>query len=298
MSLEQDIARVVEASEKLSDVVDTKIEDIDNRVAQKAIEIDQKNAAVESRLTAKEQAVDAKIRDFQKALPLAPNTLVDSKFFNSICEANNTPTDVVTAHKAPWLSFLYDGTEGTGTVTRVSLDKLDEYGLTPNENFLNRGIGYKNHGGEAFYGSNYRVLLFDIEITKGRNSDANNGQFFVLSQGCDTHFGWGRGEFLTQASCWINVLECADTIRFYPSSNRSATIECNQSDLGKGWQYKHAIRSGWGGCHQPLFSGLGKMKVAICLPYVGTGNHGDNMVWADSVGFPYTHTDAAGYVGV
>ncbi|KID58260.1 hypothetical protein JF50_06160 [Pseudoalteromonas luteoviolacea] len=298
MSLEQDITRVVEAAEKLSDIVDTKIEDIDARVAQKAIEIDQKNAAVESRLTAKEQAVDAKIQAFQKALPLAPNTLVDSKYFNSICEANNTPTDILTAHKAPWTSFLHDGTEGSGTVTRLTLDKLDEYGLTPNQDFQSRGIGSKNHGGEHYYGSNYRVLLIDIEITKGRTNDADNGYFFVLSQGCDTHVGWSKGEFLTQASCWINVLESSGTIRFHPSSNRSAQITCDHTDVGKGWQYKHAVRQGWGGCHQPLFVGLGKMKVAICLPYVGTGNHGDNMVWADSVGFPYTHTDAAGYVGV
>ncbi|OCQ18951.1 hypothetical protein A7985_22465 [Pseudoalteromonas luteoviolacea] len=290
MSLEQDIARVVEAAEKLSDVVDTKIEDIDNRVAQKAIEIDQKNAVLESRLTAKEQAVDAKISEFQKALPLAPNLLVDTKYFNGIGE-DNVAVDMVTSHSKPWRCWIDYGVEASGTVTKLTVGKLAENGLKPEGEFLTRALGSERTENN-FYGSNFKVLLFDVEIIKGRDSNPNEGHFFVLSQGVDTYTGWGRGEFLTQSSCWVNVLECSDGINFYPAANRVANIQVDKSDLGKGWIYKHSTRTGWGGNHSPLFSGKGRMKVAICLPYVGTGDHGNNMIWANDVGHPYSHTDA------
>ncbi|KZN65734.1 hypothetical protein N473_11960 [Pseudoalteromonas luteoviolacea CPMOR-1] len=291
MSLEQDITRVVEAAEKLSDIVDTKIEDIDARVAQKAIEIDQKNAAVESRLTAKEQAVDSKIQDFQKALPLAPNLLIDSKYFNGI-GTDNVAVDMVSSHRKPWRCWVDSGVEASGTVTRLTLDKLVDNGLTPSGDFLQKALGDKRSE-TNFYGSNYKVLLFDVEIVKGRDSSPDVGHFFVMNQGTDSYIGWGRGEFFSQSSCWVNVLECSDGISFYPAANRVATIKADKGDLGKGWVYKHSRKLGWGGNHQPLFAGRGRMKVAICLPYAGTGDHGDNMIWANDIGHPYSHTDFA-----
>ncbi|KJY85615.1 hypothetical protein CWB89_14105 [Pseudoalteromonas piscicida] len=284
MALEQDIAKLIEASNDLTATVDNKIQDI-------TAKLDAKRAEVDARLQAKEQAVDAKITSFQRALPLAPNALSDTKHFNNICAdvPNGTAVDVIAAHAAPWSSFFYRGTEGTGTITKLSLAQLTEFGLTPNEEFLRRGLGAKDSHGDNYYGSDYRVLLLDVVVNKGRDDNPAEGNLFVLNQGCERYIGWGKGEFLTQASCWINVLEQTGTLRFYPSQNRSASISVDSSDAGKGWQYKSNRRTGWGGCHQQCFVGLGSMKVAIALPYVGTGDHGDNMIWADSVGYPYTH---------
>lgn len=298
MSIEHDLTRVIDASEQLMDLVDGKIEDINSQLNAKKQEVDAKKQEIDTRLAAKSSAVDAKIQEFQSHHPLTPNILLDTKYFNHIGSEDNVETEIHAAHKAPWKSFLYNGTEGTGTVKRITLDKLSENGLEPNSLMKSKALGSPNVHNQSYYGSNYKVLLLDVEITKGQSTKPTTGSLFVLSQGCDTHFGWSRGDFITQASCWVNVLECTGNMAFQPSANRSANLVCNASDLGKGWQYKHATRKGWGGCHQPLFTGIGRMKVAICLPYVGTGNHGNNMIWADSVGHPYTHTDADNFTGV
>ncbi|QTH70930.1 hypothetical protein [Pseudoalteromonas xiamenensis] len=284
MALEQDIADLIKSADRLTDTVDHKIQSIQ-------AELNAKKAEIDSRLTAKEQAVESKIAQFQKALPLAPNTLSDTKHFAQICKdvEPGTAVDVLKAHAAPWSTFFWGGSGGTATVTKLNLSQLEEFGLAPNAEFLRRGIGSKGAVGELFYGSNYNVLVFDVEINQPSKQNANEGLLFVLNQGCHTFVGWDRGEFLTQASCWVNVLEHSGSITFYPSQNRSAAIAVGGGDEKLGWQYKHSARGGWGGCHQPLFRGLGKMKVAICLPYVGTGDHGNNMIWADSIGHPYSH---------
>ncbi|MBD1582492.1 hypothetical protein [Pseudoalteromonas sp. S16_S37] len=287
MALEQDIGRLIESTDKLTETVDSKIQEITAR-------LDQKSQEVDSRLAAKEQAVESKIASFQKALPLAPNNLSDTKYFAKINSGHEdgVAVDVMQSHAAPWSCFYYQGTEGTATVTKLTNKMLADYGLTPNSEF-HRAIGVYRSEAEPFYGSDFKVLLFDVELTKGMTTDANLGLLFVLNQGCPSFTGWDKGEFLTQANCWINVLEQSGSLEFYPSSNRSATIRVNADDNGKGWQYKRNTRQGWGGCHQPIFRGLGKMKVAVALPYVGTGDHGNNMIWADSVGHAYSHTAPA-----
>ncbi|NOU49529.1 hypothetical protein HG263_03065 [Pseudoalteromonas sp. JBTF-M23] len=287
MALEQDIGRLIDSTDRLTDTVDSKIADITSTLNQKSQEID-------SRLAAKEQAVESKIASFQKALPLAPNNLSDTKLFSKINSDQDfgTPVDVMQSHSAPWSCFYYQGTEGTATVTKLTNKMLSEHGFEPNNEF-HRALGNYRSDNDTYYGSNFRILVFDVDLTKGMTTDENLGLLFVLNQGCPTFTGWSKGEFLTQASCWVNVLEQSGSLAFYPSQNRSANIRVSANDVGKGWQYKHATRTGWGGCHQPYFRGLGKMKVAIALPYVGTGDHGDNMIWADSVGHPYSHTAPA-----
>ncbi|CAH9054907.1 hypothetical protein PSECIP111951_01134 [Pseudoalteromonas holothuriae] len=292
MALEQDIATLVGKAEDLTTMVDNKIQDITSTLAQKEQEVD-------NRLAAKEQAVDAKIASFQKALPLAPNNLSDTKFFRQINaeQPEGIAVDVMQSHTAPWSCFYYEGTEGNSTVTKLNNKMLADHDLAPNSEF-HRALGNYRSADDTYYGSNFKVLLFDIELTKGRTTDEDRGSLFLLNQGCPRFTGWSKGEFLTQASCWVNVLEQSGSLAFYPSQNRSADIRVDSSDVGKGWQYKHATRQGWGGCHQPVFRGLGKMKVAIALPYVGTGDHGENMIWADSVGHPYSHEAPAISQGV
>ena len=284
MALEQDIADLIKSANQLTDTVDGKVQDITAHLNQKKQEIDTK-------LTAKEQAVDAKIASFQKALPLGPNMLSDTKHFAHInaSQPEGTAVDVLQSHAAPWSCFYYAGTEGASTLTKLNPSMLAQHGLVPNDEFKTRALGGYRSESNTYYGSDFKVVVLDVEITKGMTSDPDKGQLFVFNQGCPTYTGWSRGEFLTQASCWINVLESTGSLYFVPSYNRSAYIRVDGSDLNKGWQYKRAVQTGWGGCHQPRFIGLGKMKVAIALPYVGMGDHGDNMIWADSVGHPYSH---------
>ncbi|OHU87810.1 MULTISPECIES: hypothetical protein [Pseudoalteromonas] len=291
MALEQDIGRLIDSTDRLTETVDGKISQITTTLNQKSQEID-------SKLSAKEQAVDAKIASFQKALPLAPNNLSDTKLFSKINadHPEGTAVDVMQSHGAPWSCFYYNGSQGNSTVTKLTNKMLADYGLSPNAGF-HRALGDFRSDSETYYGSDFRVLLFDVEITQGMATDENYGRLYLLNQGCPTFTGWGRGEFLTQASCWVNVLEHSGRLTFHPSSNRSANITAGANDAGKGWQYKHAVRQGWGGCHQPFFGGIGKMKVAVALPYVGTGDHGDNFIWADSVGHPYSHTGPANEEG-
>lgn len=272
MALEQDIAELVSASNNLTQAVDSKIQAINERVA------------------VKEQEVNSFLLNARKDFPLTPNTLSDTKHFEAIARdtALGTPVELFAAHSSPWGAYLNHGSQGAGTITKIGTKDLASHGISANTEFQRALGAYRSEYGD-YYGSDFKVLILDVDIT-GPRIDSSIGQILVLTQGCSTYTGWGRGEFTTQASCWVNVLECDEGMYFYPSANRSASIKVGAEEKGKGWLYKQETRNGWGGCHQPLFSGMGKMKVAVCLMYVGTGNHGDNAIWADSVGHPYSHT--------
>ena len=160
----------------------------------------------------------------------------------------------------------------------VTLDRLAEIGA-PYGGDLSLACN------SELYGADFNLLFLDVEIKK---TTEKTPVLYLLNHGCPTFTGWNKGKFMTQASVLAIVLSHSGNIRFYPHNNMPARVEVPGSALGEGWKYYHSAKRGFGGCHQPCFSGEGKMRVAIALPYIGTGNHGGIFVHANSVG-RYTH---------
>lgn len=268
-TLEQQLADAIAAQNALTQAVANYKQQLDQSVAsQKA-------------------AYDAWKSGIKSSMPVTPNLLVDTKRFTKMCGGQvNTAVDLLAAHGGPWGAFLWNGSEGSGTIKIVTLDKLEAEGIGASGELLRACP-------PSFYGSDFRVALFDVTISKPYNG-GGEGHFYVLNQGCSTFTGWGYGEFLTQASCFINVLECTGSMGFAPHSNMPADVACGAGEKGKGWLFRRGVKTGWGGCHQPRFWGIGRMKVAIALPYIGFGDHGDKYVWAGSVG-RYSHEDQITY---
>jgi hypothetical protein len=243
------------------------------------IEADRKN------LSAK---VDEYIANAAAYSPVTPNLLEDTKHFSKMCGGKvNEAVDMITAHSAPWNCFLHKGTTGHGTVKVVTIDKIAAEGI-PYGGDLTRAV-HPPGGERPFYGTDFKILLFDVTITSNMN-DGNAGMFYAINQGCPTFTGWNKGEFRTQASLFFNLIEQSGEISFHPHANMPVSVRISKDDVGKGWIYRQAAQNGFGGCHQPHFIGKGRMKVAIALPYIGYGDHKGRFVWAGSVG-RYSHND-------
>ena len=277
MTVEQTITDLVTATNTLTNTVNGKI------------------AAIDAEVAAKKTEVDNALNQLSQSSPVTPNLLVDTKYFSHLCGgATNTSQELIAAHGSPWSACLYNGTTGSGTLEIVTLDKLQSQGLTAGGDLL-KALGETGQPGELFHGSDFHVALFDVQIT-GDQSNGDAGYFFIMNQGGSLFTGWYHGEFKTQASCFVNVIEHSGDIVYYPHDNMPARVAVTGDDLDQGWLYKHATRNGWGGCHQPHFRHQGHMTVALALPYIGYGDNGNQFIWAGSVG-RYSHTDhlAAGF---
>lgn len=268
-TLEEQLAAAIKAQNDLTQVVAQFVGSMNQTVAAQKAEYDKWRAGVRAEF------------------PVSPNMLFDTKRFTRLCGGKtNTETDIITAHSSPWGAAWYGGTQGKGTVKVVTIDKLAAEGFQVGGD-LARAVGDKYPGG--FYGSDFCAAVFDVTISSNC-TDGTEGFALVLNQGCQSFTGWSRGEFITEASCFVNVISRTGNIVFAPHSNLPAGVDAAGAELGKGWIYKRASRQGWGGCHQPRFYGIGSIKVALALPYIGFGDHGNNYVWAGSVG-RYSHED-------
>lgn len=230
-----------------------------------------------------QQSVADYIVDAAASLPLAPNWIRDTKYFSGLCGgAINVETEIILAHSGLWSAYWSTGTAGSGTAKVVDLSSIAAEGI-PHGGDLNLAVS------SSFYGEGFRVLILNATISSN-DSNGGEGTLYVLAQGCHTYTGWNRGQFKTQCSVIFNVLHHTGNIIFYPHINLTEPLPINADDSGKGWIYRQRTRTGFGGCHFAKFVGLGTMKVAIALPYIGSGDHKGNFVWAGSVG-RYTHND-------
>ncbi len=232
-----------------------------------------------------QKQVDSALDNLRADLPVTPNLLVDTKQFTGLCGGQtNVPMEVITAHSgAPWISSLYINTAYTGTVEVVTLDQLAAKGIP-----YGGDLGYFTDS--TFYGSDFRVALFDVTITADAKKDLQ-GRLFALNQGCPPYTGWTKAQVTTQFSCVANVIEQSGGTHFIVSSNRGPTLALGGDLAGKGWKFHHTIRKGFGGCDQPIFLGIGHIKVAVALMYFGFGNHDGVPFWAGAAGGIYSHRD-------
>jgi len=228
----------------------------------------------------------AAVSDARPAFPLAPNLLADTKKFAKLCGGQaNTEMEIIAAHdSATWRATIPSGGKVTGTLEVVTLEKLASHGI---------GFGgdLELATDKTFRQSDFRVALMEVTI-----KDGGENRLYLLSQndggdGPPLFTGSSRGQFRTQTACFVNVVSQSGNIAFRPLSGILQDNLLAGAELaGAGWRYLHQADTGWR--TQPIFAfrGTGSMKVAMALPYLGTGDHGGAFIYAQSIG-RYTHGD-------
>lgn len=229
-----------------------------------------------------EKRMDKIEKEFQGLkghFPIPPNLLADTYRFSRFCEGKtNTPMPIVDAVKDSLYrsAAFYNGTQGSATMEIVTTDQLEKH-----------GAGFSGDMGKAtdsnWHGSSFCIMLIDITLTADR-SDGNEAYFFMRNPVMPHQSGWNRGEVVTKSQALVNVISQTGDIYARINNNEAAHLRCSKEDVGEGWLFKHNQRKGFGGMQHLLdFYGKGRMKIAIALPYIGTGDHGGKFFWHDAI---------------
>jgi len=102
--------------------------------------------------------------------------------------------------------------------------------------------------------------------------------------------GWNTltEDMRVEASVFVMVLEyeSTDSLQFRFATNAGPSIDINAGTPRNAWTHHVRSRRGIGGCVQTtLTGGLGRIKLALVLPYMGFGDHGGRAVWAPFLGY-------------
>lgn len=260
MSLEEKVAELVAATNRLTEGVMGKTAQIDARVA------------------AAEQQVKEYIAQGGANFPVTPNLLRDTKKFTGLCQGKlNTPMAWNEGGMGGyWSGFFHEGAVGTATIEVVNLAdraSAEERGLRPYAE-LAQLVREDGHGVDV------HAVILDVSVT----DMGTGGGFYLLCQGCSRATAWSVGRWQTQVSLFASVLAYSGNINAILFANRGAGVGIGGDAVGKGWKHYHNTKSGFGGCEQTRFHGVGSMKLALALPYEGHGNHGGIPIWAGFAG--------------
>lgn len=259
---------------------------------------------MDDRVDARIAALEAAEASLKAHMPVAPNLIADAKKFATLCGGEaNTEMAVIAGHASSAFSASwYNGTTGRGTIEVVTpanfgakgLDFEGDLAKAINPRHLEDGgakADYIAAGGKRLHAENsgidFNALLFDVTITSDR-TDGQPGLLFVLGQGRPKYLTRHAGEFRTQAHCLVNVLAHSGAIRFRPFFDYGHLPEAGAEHLGRGWTWLRTVATGFDRHYRPAFSGQGRIKLAMALPYWSSGDHGDAYVFANSLG-RYTH---------
>ena len=217
-------------------------------------------------------------------MPVAPNLLADTKKFATLCGGRaNTEMAIIAGHAGSSFSAsLLAGTTARGTIEVVTPANFGAKGLdfegdlekAINPRWLEDGgakAGFIAAGGKrlnvAASGIDFNAVLMDVTIT----SDQTNGRpgtLSVLGQGrTSKYLTRDSGGFRTQAHCLVTVLEHSDDIEFRPFFDYGHLPEAKGEHLGRGWTWLRTQTTGFDKQYTPSFSGQGRMKLALALPY-------------------------------
>ena len=231
--------------------------------------------------TITENLLDADV--FQTSV--TPNIISDARYFHGICsDTVNTPYNILStsAFTYPWSEFEFmNGTTGSGNVEVVDLDNLLNHSINHGGD-LEKAVSEYDDGRIGFSGD-FNVLFLNVQITSGQ-SNGMTGMVSLLSQGNYTFSGNSKGEFPIQLSLFANVVSVTGTMAFYMTSLTREHIKLSKNEEGLGWVYHYVNHQNLVGRLRFYFMGIGRMQVAIALPYAGYGKHGSNYVFANSLG--------------
>ena len=234
------------------------------------------------------------VDEAKPAGPLAPNLLADTKKFATLCGGStNTMTEIMAAHNgSSWRAARPSVSAASrGSLEVVTLPNLPGKGIAFGGDLALAALGPSRN----WLGSDFRVALLDVTINEhpGTN-DVGREDLIVLAQDRDASLftGLRRGGFRTQASCLVNVVRHSGDITFHIADRiMENPLIAGAGMAGGGWKYLHKASTGWADApHRCLFRGSGSIRVALALPYIGTGDHGGAFIYAQSIG-RYTHGD-------
>lgn len=247
---------------------------------------------------ARNQKVDTALGELTHTTVLAPNQIRDSKRWRSFCGGQvNTPVQVgdSDAVSFPWsVGGSAKGSTSFEVIPITNTARLTELGLDDLSIFETCNMIGRKYSSVVHYGSDWRVLVWDINASDNQPS----GAYQILQTDCNTYVGWGKGNHTSYMSVFAAVLNIPDGSSISLDNNRSSGSlrDLDKNDVGKGWQLFTGKRRGFDGCGQWFGirpKAAGRHRIAIALPYFGTGDHGDKAVWAGYVGTEtaYTHED-------
>merc|ERR1711939_494186 len=129
-----------------------------------------------------------------------------------------------------------------------------------------------------FDGADVYCVVLDVQIYEDANGE---GIFHLMCQSRTPNFtSWDRGRFDSQVSVFASLLDHDGQTVLNLFDGRGAGVRIDGKAKGRGWRHYHSRRPGFGHEETSHFTGCGRMKVALALPYIGHGYHGGVPVWA------------------
>ncbi len=238
--------------------------------------------------------------------PLSANLLADTKRFEHICGGElNAPTAWDQGGiSSPWWAGWQAGAAGTLSLEVVHAGdevRLGELGLWPLGE-LEQLVRPTPHEEIEDYGVDVNILVLDFELTTPGTAHADGVQL-TIGQGTVPYTSWNVGQFKTQTSVFVNVIEAAGDITFAFIDNRTWDLpRFGAAQVGQGWKHYAGSRDGFGEWDHSYFrsptNAAGSLKLALALPYSGFGDHQGLPVWAGSLNY-WDRDDylAGGFVG-
>ncbi|CAD7970075.1 unnamed protein product [Amoebophrya sp. A25] len=239
------------------------------------------------------------------SLPLAPNLLRDSKKFQGLCRGlRGTEMNWDEGgFGGDWHGYIYrkdnpGNTAGVNVKCSVQVIDLSNAAKLANSPLMPFGqldafiTDQKWSKDPAYFaGADVCCVILDVRITQDADG---NGSLKLLCQNRTPLFtSYDRGPFFTQVSVFCNVLESEGETRLRLFMGRGAGVRVDGTSKGLGWRHYHACRVGFGEEESSTASGVGRLRVAIALPYLAYGYHGGIPVWSGYVADYYAQDTIA-----
>ncbi|MCG7574841.1 hypothetical protein MHM39_14815 [Phaeobacter sp. CNT1-3] len=212
-----------------------------------------------------------------KALsPVTPNLMDDTSKFVHFCGgAQNVTQDIMTAVSGPWFAQR-SGADVVATATVVPYADFGAAGIPT-------GGDLAEMEGSDPSDVHFCALLIDVTLPAGGAGELKLSQ--IYSRSLARFFGNAPAE----TRIFAVVLEATGSAELEFGKNH-AEVAIGAAAHGQGWKHYHTACTDGSryGEFRNSFHGEGRLKVALALPYLGMGDHGDAKIWAGFGGHYHT----------
>ena len=214
-------------------------------------------------------------------LPVTPNWMQDTEHFRGVCHGRvGVETPWADAWGSPWVSFNERGTVFDAASSTVEVVDMTSEASAERARLWPLGALSASQGGvvqDNFWGADMSALLLTVQTLPVADETA----FGAITQNCRLYTSWNVGSFATEIGVFVNVLEYTGNIQFrFASGGDAGAGVLIEGPAAQGWRHLHSSTAGWRGCQQSFFTGEGRIRVAIALPYQSFGNHSGVPVWS------------------